>query len=197
MTEFRALNPVNGKRPDLRIRGLVEKNILIDATFGDPRCKSHIDHSNSTHVQGGTVERLCKSKIAKYGQHCDDINAIFHPAAFEIFGSTSHETEELIAKARATFPIQIISLTGEREFPPQSNGGIIYICHVRTQRFWVGCIVYNLLLQKCSFRMSSVSLSICVTSLYLVCKLLTGLHVHAIHYPVCVLNICMISLFIV
>ena len=98
LTEFRALNPVNGKRPDLRIRGLVEKNILIDATFGDPRCKSHIDHSNSTHVQGGTVERLCKSKIAKYGQHCDDINAIFHPAAFEIFGSTSHETEELIAK---------------------------------------------------------------------------------------------------
>ena len=36
--------------------------------------------------------------MRKYDQHCREIGATFHAAAFEIFGSTSAETEDLIEK---------------------------------------------------------------------------------------------------
>ena len=75
---------------------LGEKNILLDATLGDPRCSTHVNHASVT--QGHTIRKLSEGKIRKYDQHCKDIGATFHAAAFEIFGSTSEATEELITK---------------------------------------------------------------------------------------------------
>ena len=95
---FRELDPGNGLKPDILLYGVGTNgcNVLMDATFGDPRGQTNVDKAWNT--RGHVINTLNGKKVAKYGHLCDAIGIEFHPAAFEIFGSTSDATETLIAR---------------------------------------------------------------------------------------------------
>ena len=157
LTEFRQLDPSNGKRPDLRIRGLGEKNILVDATFGDPRCSTHVQHASVT--QGYAIHKLEESKMRKYDHHCREIGATFHAAAFEIFGSTSAETEDLIEKLvkraaeRRHIDYPILLSYWRKPSRQQSNWGMPSIYSEPTPKFYIELTGNGSQHLKNSFRM--------------------------------------------
>ena len=68
----------------------------MDTTFGDPRCASNVDRARNS--RGYVVSNLNGKKVAKYGTLCQEIGVEFHPAAFEVFGSTSASTEKLVER---------------------------------------------------------------------------------------------------
>ena len=76
------LDPTNGLKPDV--------------TFGGPRCASNVGRAQDPH--GYVVNNLNGKKVAKYGTLCQEIGVEFHPAAFEVFGSTSASTEKLVER---------------------------------------------------------------------------------------------------
>ena len=79
---FRELDPGNGLKPDILLYGVGTNgcNVLMDATFGDPRGQTNVDKAWNT--RGYVINMLNGMKFAKYGHLCDAIGIEFHPAAF-------------------------------------------------------------------------------------------------------------------